>query len=138
MSLWRWADGIDAPPSEAQLTLGEGNTPLVRSRRLGPDFGLNELYFKLDQCNPTGSYKDRFACCAISHMLAAGKRRCVATTSGNTGSSLAAYCAAARIQCCIAVVETAPLGKLQQMLAYGAHIFRVRNFGQDPTVARQV
>lgn len=138
MSLWQWSDGIDAPPPDARLSLGEGNTPLVRSRRLGPEFGLRELYFKLDQCNPSGSYKDRFACCAISHMLAAGKRRCVATTSGNTGSALAAYCAAADIRCYIAVVETAPLGKLQQMLAYGARIFRVRQFGTDPQISLQV
>ncbi len=138
MSLWRWADGIDAPPPEARLTLGEGGTPLVRSRRLGPAFGLQSLYFKLDQCNPTGSYKDRFACCAISHMVAQGKRRCVATTSGNTGSALAAYCAVAEIKCYIAVVETTPIGKLQQMLAYGADIFRVRQFGVDPRISLQV
>jgi threonine synthase len=110
----------------------------VRSRRLGQSFGLRSLYFKLDQCNPTGSYKDRFACCAISHMIAAGQRRCVATTSGNTGSSLAAYCAVAGIQCFIAVVEMAPIGKLQQMLAYGATIFRVRGFGIDPKISLQV
>lgn len=138
MSLWQFAAGLDAPPPEFRLTLGEGNTPVVRSRRLGPDFGLRELYFKLDMCNPTGSYKDRFACSAISHMAAAGQRRCLATTSGNTGSALAAYCAAAGIQCFIAVVETAPQGKLQQMLAYGAQIFRVKRFGIDPQVSGQV
>ena len=138
MSLWRWSEGLDAPNPAARLTLGEGDTPLVRSRRLGPEFGLCELHFKLDQCNPTGSYMDRFACCAVSHMVAAGQRRCVATTSGNTGSALAAYCAAAGIRCYIAVVETAPSGKLQQMLAYGADIFRVKQFGIDPQVSLQV
>ena len=71
-------------------------------------------------------------------MLAAGQRACVATTSGNTGSALAAYCAAAGIQCNIAVVESAPLGKLQQMLAYGAHIYRVRRFGTDPEITTHV
>lgn len=138
MSLWEWADGIDAPPAKARLTLGEGNTPLVRAHRLGHEVGLHELYFKLDLCNPTGSYKDRFACCAVSHMVAAGQRRCLATTSGNTGSALAAYCAVAGIECFIAVVESAPIGKLQQMLAYGANIFRVRGFGSDPKVSLQV
>ncbi|MGE0760693.1 MAG: pyridoxal-phosphate dependent enzyme [Pirellulaceae bacterium] len=135
-SIWRWSDGIEAPPPAARITLGEGDTPVVRSRRLGPACGLDHLYFKLELCNPTGSYKDRFAFCAISHMLAAGKDRCIATTSGNTGSSLAAYCAAAGLKCFIAVVETAPLGKLQQMLSYGANIFRVRQFGIDPRISR--
>src|SRR5205823_983142 len=40
-------------------TLGEGNTPLVRSERLGPELGIPELYFKLESTNPSGSYKDR-------------------------------------------------------------------------------
>ena len=45
----------------AQLaTLGEGNTPLVPSIAIGPKLGLENLYFKLENCNPTGSYKDRF------------------------------------------------------------------------------
>jgi len=85
----------------------------------------------LDHCNPTASFKDRYAAVAISHMVAASQSRCIATSSGNTGASLAAYCAAAGIACHIALVETAPLGKLQQMLAYGANIMRIRGFGLD-------
>jgi len=138
MSIWRWADGFDSVPAEARIELGEGDTPVVRSRRLGASVGLNNLYFKLESCNPTGSYKDRFAFCAISHMVARGQRLCVATSSGNTGSALAAYCAAAGIQCNVAVLETTPLGKLQQMQAYGANLCRVRDFGMNPEVTVQV
>lgn len=134
MSLWRWAQWITPVEPQFQITLGEGDTPLVRSRRIGPAAGFENLYFKLEMTNPSGSYKDRFAAAAVSHMLANGKRRCVATSSGNTGASLAAYCAAAGIECEIAVVETAPLGKLQQMMAYGADIYRITGFGLDPEV----
>src|SRR5439155_16043493 len=83
-------------------------------------------------------YKDRFAVTAVAHMKAAGQARCVATSSGNTGSALAAYCAAAGIECLIAIVEAAPEGKLQQMLAYGAKLFRVRGFGIDPAISADV
>ncbi len=131
MSIWRWADLIDFVPEQARITLGEGQTPLVRSRRIGPNAGLNNLWFKLDFVSPTASYKDRFAAATVSHMVAAGKTRCIATSSGNTGASLAAYCAAAGIQCLIAIVEGAPLGKLQQMLCYGATLYRIRGFGAD-------
>jgi threonine synthase len=134
MSIWRWADWIDPVPEQARVTLGEGNTPLVRSRRIGPSSGLHNLYFKLEITNPTASYKDRFAATAVSHMVAGGQTRCVATSSGNTGSALAAYCAAAGIECLIAIVEGAPEGKLQQMLAYGAKLYRIRGFGIDPQV----
>ena len=116
----------------ARITLGEGNTPLVRSRHIGPSTGIEHLYFKLESANPTGSYKDRFAVAAVSDMVMQGKRRCVATSSGNTGSALAAACAAANIACEIAVVVTAPQGKLRQMHAYGANLYTVAGFGIDP------
>src|SRR5437870_8379824 len=114
MSIWRWADYIDPVPESCRVSLGEGDTPLVHSRRIGPSAGMPNLFFKLDFANPTGSFKDRYGAAAISHMVAAGQRRCVATSSGNTGASLAAYCAAAGIECIIATVEGAPEGKLQQ------------------------
>jgi threonine synthase len=134
MSIWQWQELLPAVPSQHQVTLGEGNTPMVASRRLGPAAGLTGLHFKLEHTNPTGSYKDRFAASAISHMRARGESLCVATSSGNTGSALAAYCAAAGIRCKIAIVETAPQGKLLQMLAYGAELYRVERFGIDPDV----
>ena len=136
--LWRYADWIAPVSPSARLTLGEGNTPLVRSRRLGPSVGLKNLFFKLEFTNPTGSYKDRFACAAISDMVAHGKTECIATSSGNTGAALAAYCALAGITCEIALVEKAPEGKLRQMLAYGAKLYRVRNFGIDSHTSDRV
>ncbi|HEX7008715.1 MAG TPA: pyridoxal-phosphate dependent enzyme [Phycisphaeraceae bacterium] len=138
MSIWQWARWLPSVPAQAQITLGEGNTPLVRSKRLGPELGLTELWFKLESASPTGSYKDRFAAALVADMLAHQKRRCLATSSGNTGSALAAYCAAAGLACKIAIVETAPEGKLKQMLAYGAQLYRVRGFGTDAAVTQRV
>ncbi len=138
MSIWRWQEHWTPPLPEARrLSLGEGGTPLVRSRRIGPEAGLANLFFKMETANPSGSYKDRFAALAVAHMLENGQHTCVATSSGNTGAALAAYCAAAGVKCRIAVVETAPAGKLQQMLAYGAEIVRVRGFGTDAEVTRR-
>ncbi len=138
MSIWAWSDFIAPIPESARITLGEGHTPIVRSRRLGPSVGLPNLYFKLETSNPSGSYKDRFAVVAVADMLAQGKTRCVATSSGNTGAALAAYCAVAGIRCEIAIVEGAPIGKLRQMLAYGAHLYRVKGFGIDSKVSADV
>ncbi len=131
MSIWQYADWLHPTPREFQITLGEGNTPLVASKRIGPSEGLENLYFKLESCNPTGSYKDRFAAAAISEMAAKHQTRCIATSSGNTGAALAAYCAAANFSCEIAILETTPEGKLRQMQAYGAKLKRVRGFGVD-------
>lgn len=137
MSIWQYADWMTPVDPANRITLGEGNTPVVKSRRIGPQAGLSNLYFKLEGTNPTGSFKDRFAAVGISHMLQTGRRECIATSSGNTGAALAAYSAAAGIRCRIAIVEPAPLGKLSQMLAYGADIFKVKQFGLDPDVDRR-
>ena len=137
MSIWRWARFLPEVPDEAQITLGEGETPLVRSTRIGPATGI-ELYFKVESLNPTGSYKDRFAAVGVARMLAAGKRRCLSTSSGNTGSALAAYCARAGIECIVAAVETSSAEKLAQMAAHGARIYRVARFGLDAELSQRV
>ena len=76
-----------------KASMGEGNTPLVEAAHAGPSPGGGTLLFKLESCNPTGSYKDRFIAAEVTRMLNSGAGACVATSSGNTGSSLAAYCA---------------------------------------------
>jgi threonine synthase len=119
-------------------TLGEGNTPLVESHRLAQMLGLRRLLLKLETCNPSGSYKDRFAAAQVTEMLRDGARACVATSSGNTGSALAAYCARYGIACAVLVNEHAPAGKLTQMQAHGARIYRVKDFATSAAVTESV
>lgn len=138
MSLWRWSEQLPKTPVESRVDLGAGDTPLIKSSRLGPAVGLKNLFFKLENSNPTGSYKDRFAAVAISNMLTLNKRHCIASSSGNSGASLAAHCAAADIKCDICVIVTAPSGKLDQMRAYGANVFKVDGFGTDDEMTHRV
>jgi len=137
MSIWKYAELWGAPPGPA-VTLEEGGTPLIASTKLGPELGLRRLYFKFEGANPTGSYKDRFAAAAVSHLRNDGKTLCLGTSSGNTGAALAAYCARAGMGCVLAIVEGAPEGKLRQMLAYGAKLIRIRRFGSSPGVSAEV
>lgn len=109
--------------------MGEGNTPLLASSRLGRQLGLPSLFFKLESCNPSGSYKDRFVAWEMARLLGAGQRACVATSSGNTGSALASCAARYGVACTIVVNEFAPAGKLIQMQAHGAQVIRVPGFG---------
>lgn len=124
----RYARFLPEVGGAGPVDLGQGFTPLVASRSIGPKAGIPDLRFKLEGLNPTGSYKDRFAGLAVGLMRAAGARDCVATSSGNTGAALAAFCAAAGLRCTLYVSENAPAGKLEQMLAYGARVWRVARF----------
>lgn len=118
--------------------MGEGGTPLVESCRIGAKLLGARLAFKLEMVNPTGSYKDRFIAAELEHLLARGVRVCVATSSGNTGASLAAYCARYGLACAIVVNADAPAAKLLQMEAHGARLLRVTGFATSPEVTEAV
>ena len=120
------------------LSLGEGRTPLVPSRNIGPSIGASGLRFKLEGGNPSGSYKDRFAASQVAWMLEQGARACVATSSGNTGAALAAYAARAGLTCYIVVTPDIPAGKLTQMHAHGARVLAVPDFVTSPAVTESV
>jgi threonine synthase len=120
-----------------RTSLGEGNTPLVESISNDPA-SRGRLWFKLESCNPTGSYKDRFIATEIGRILNMGVTACVATSSGNTGSSLAAYSARCGIKCLIVVNADAPAGKLAQMQVHGATVLRVPGFVADVAISTLV
>ncbi len=114
------------------ITMGEGNTPLIQSPH------AMSLFFKMESCNPSGSYKDRFIAAELADVLARGSRSCVATSSGNTGSALSAYCARYGLPCLILVNEDAPSGKLAQMRAHGAIVMRIPQFVTSPKITEAV
>ncbi|MFQ6019873.1 MAG: threonine synthase [Dehalococcoidia bacterium] len=130
------------PVTEATpiITLGEGDTPLVPSRRLGERLGCPNLYFKLESCNPTGSFKDRGMVVAVAKAMEAGRRAVLCASTGNTSASAAAYAAACGLQACVLVPEgNVARGKLAQAIAHGARIIAVRgNFDQALALARTV
>ena len=86
--------------------LGEGNTPLVKSRNLDKS---GNLFFKMEQLNPTGSFKDRFAAVETALMKQTGIKTFIATSSGNTGSALAAFSAKHGLRCLLFVHEIGPV-----------------------------
>ena len=88
------------------VAMGEGNTPLVRSRRIGPALGC-ELYFKLEGMNPTGSFKDRGMCVAIAKALEAGSTRVMCASTGNTSASASAYASRYGMEAIVLVPATA-------------------------------
>lgn len=136
--LWKYRRLLPEVPEPYRLYLGEGATPLVRSRSIVKRLNVGELYFKLEGGNPTGSYKDRIAAVGVSWALANGRKACIGTTSGNAGAAFAAYAAVAGIPYHLFVLEHMAEAKLAQVLAYGAAVRKVKGFGTYPEVGDRV
>ncbi len=132
-----WLPVTDKTPA---LTLGEGSTPLVRASHLEQEVGCAELYFKLEGCNPTGSFKDRGMVVAVAKALEAGAGAVMCASTGNTSASAAAYAAHSGLQCIVVVPGgNIALGKLAQALAYGAKVLAVDgNFDDALRIVREL
>ena len=120
------------------VTLGEGDTPLVKSNRLGKELGCSQLYFKLEGCNPTGSFKDRGMVVAIAKALEQGSKAVMCASTGNTSASAAAYSAHCDLPAFVLIPKgEVAMGKLAQAMAYGARILMVNgNFDTALNLAR--
>ncbi len=115
-SLWRYRAALPVR-LDAPVSLGEGCTPLVEK-----DWGGNRVHFKLEWFSPTGSFKDRGTSVMISALRRHGIREVIEDSSGNGGSSVSAYCAAAGIRARILVPEGTSPAKVLQSRAYGAQV----------------
>jgi threonine synthase len=128
-SLWRYraALALTRPP---RVSLGEGWTPL-----LAREWDGAPVLFKLESQMPTGSFKDRGTAVMLNHLLEVGVGPIHEDSSGNAGSSIATYAAAAGLSCRIFVPATAPRGKVVQIAASGAEVTAVPGTRQAVTDA---
>ena len=121
--LERYKEFLPVTDETPIFTLGEGDTPLVRSRRVGERVGCDELYFKLEGCNPTGSFKDRGMVVAVAKAVEAGAASIACASTGNTSASAAAYGAYCGLRTTVLVPKgNVARGKLAQATVYGAQI----------------
>lgn len=136
----RYAEFLPITCSTPPTSMGEGSTPLVKSQNIGPNLGYDNLYFKLEGCNPTGSFKDRGMVVAIAKAREAKKRAIICASTGNTSASAAAYGGRYALRTVVVVPSgEIALGKLAQAMAYGARILAVDgNFDDALRVVREV
>lgn len=143
----RYARYLPVTDATPRVTLGEGSTPLIRSSRIGPSVGLEQLYFKYEGLNPTGSFKDRGMALATAKAVESGARTLLCASTGNTSASASAYAARCRLRAVVVVpADGVAAGKLAQAVAYGATIVPVngsfdkalelvRQLAEEPAVA---
>ncbi|MFF3020414.1 pyridoxal-phosphate dependent enzyme [Streptomyces sp. NPDC057939] len=122
-SLWRYAAALPLPGAFA-VSLSEGHTPLVPL--------AERVHAKLDFLMPTLSFKDRGAVMLAELARRLAPERVVADSSGNAGTSVAAYCARAGLSCEVFVPEGTSEKKTEQMRARGATV-RIVPGGREAT-----
>jgi threonine synthase len=138
--LQRYREFLPLTEATPSLSLGEGDTPLVASTRVVEELGCASLHFKLEGCNPTGSFKDRGMVLAMAKAIEGGCRAVLCASTGNTSASAAAYAARARLPAIVLVPASyVALGKLAQAMIYGARVVVVDgNFDQALEIVREL
>jgi len=128
----RYKDLLPVIPGTLLFTLGEGDTPLLRSGKLEKELGVGELYFKLEGCNPTGSFKDRGMVVAVAKAMEEGSSALVCASTGNTSASAAAYGSRMGLKVIVLVPQgKIAQGKLAQAIAYGAQVVAIEGTFDD-------
>ncbi len=123
--LWRWAELLPVRAPAHRLTLGEGDTPLLKATNLGRKYGFKNLYIKDESTNPTGSFKARGLAIAVSRALELGIHAFVIPTAGNAGGALAAYAARGRAQAHVYMPNDAPPANQVEVQRLGADLHLV-------------
>ena len=123
--LWRWAEILPVRKKIFRLTLGEGDTPCLPVPRLARTLGLPSLFIKDESPNPTGSFKARGLCVAVSRALELGLSEFVLATAGNAGGALAFYAARGGARTHIYMPADAPRTNQEEVRLAGAHLVLV-------------
>ncbi|ACS90122.1 MULTISPECIES: threonine synthase [Thermococcus] len=110
---------------DLEYSLGEGDTPLTKAKRLSKELGV-ELYLKNETLNPTWSFKDRGTFIGIHRALELGFNKIGTVSTGNMAASVAAYGARFGLETYILVSSTIVEEKLKALEVYGAKVIKVR------------
>ena len=137
----RYRDHLPVSDDTRLISLGEGNTPLIRLKNIPNLLGKDvDIYVKYEGLNPTGSFKDRGMTMAVTKAVEEGSEAIICASTGNTSASAAAYAARAGIKAFVLIPEgKIAMGKLAQAMMYGAEIIQIEgNFDEGMELVKQV
>ncbi len=121
-TLWRYREFLPLSDDRNRVSLGEGLTPLIESRRLAAELNIQKLWIKDEAQNPTGSFKDRGLSLAISMAKELAISKVAIPSAGNAGASLAAYAARAGIEAHVFMPRDTPRANQIEVERYGANL----------------
>ena len=136
-TLWRYRELLPLPDGADPVTLGEGMSPLLPAPKLGRALGLNDLWIKDESQLPTGSFKSRGLCMAITMASHFKIKRVAIPTAGNAGGAMAAYAARAGMQAFVFMPQDTPVINQMECVTAGAEVYLVDGLITDcATVVR--
>ena len=137
----RYREFLPIADDTPAVCLGEGNTPLIKLRNIPEKLGLDvDLYVKYEGLNPTGSFKDRGMCMAVTKAVEEGSKAIICASTGNTSAAAAAYAARAGIRAFVLIPDgKIAMGKLAQALMHGAVVLQIKgNFDDGMQLVKDV
>ena len=130
-TIWRYRELLPVESHENIVSLGEGMSPLLACPRLGAELGLTQLFIKDESQLPTGSFKSRGLCMAVSRAKELGVTRLAIPTAGNAGGAMAAYAARAGLEAYVLMPADTPLVNRYEAALFGAKVFLVDGLIND-------
>jgi len=121
-SLWRYRELLPVREDTNVVSLGEGYTPLIHAACTGARLGMESLFIKDEGLNPTGSFKARGLCMAISRAKELSVREVVIPSAGNAAGAMSAYAARAGMKAHVFMPSDVPLPFRMECTAYGADV----------------
>ncbi len=137
----KYRDRLPVHDDTRIISLGEGNTPLIRLNNIPREIGADvDIYVKYEGLNPTGSFKDRGMTMAVTKAVEEGSRAIICASTGNTSAAAAAYAARAGIRAFVLIPDgKIALGKLAQAMMHGAVVIQIRgNFDAGMQLVKEV
>ena len=137
----KYRDRLPVHDDTRIISLGEGNTPLIRLHNIPNELGKDvDIYVKYEGLNPTGSFKDRGMTMAVTKAVEEGSKAIICASTGNTSAAAAAYAARAGITAFVLIPEgKIAMGKLAQAMMHGSVVIQIKgNFDAGMELVKQV
>lgn len=137
----KYRDRLPVQDDTRIISLGEGNTPLIRLNNIPRHLGKEvDIYVKFEGLNPTGSFKDRGMTMAVTKAVEEGSNAIICASTGNTSAAAAAYAARAGIKAFVLIPDgKIAMGKLAQAMMHGALVIKIRgNFDEGMQLVKDV
>jgi len=129
--MWRYREFLPVRQSENIVSLGEPMTPLVPLPNCAAELGVGEILVKDESRLPTGSFKARGLCLAVSMAKELGVTRMAMPTNGNAGAALAAYASRCGIETFVFCPEDTPDVNVREIALQGAKVWKVNGLIND-------